>query len=104
MIDIDNSAKISFLSSEENACIQLLISAQKLFNRISNEDPQDPSDTYNFGHYLTAARNAVIIRGARRLDPVNLLPKRALDADVFGTTATSAPTELYPAIRAEMKE
>lgn len=68
--------KVSFLTDSENACIQLLNEAQKLFNKISDNDPQDPSDTYNFGHYLAAARNAVIIRGARRLDPDNLMPKR----------------------------
>ena len=68
--------KISFLTSEENEIMYHLKSATELFTKISTEDPQSPTDGYNFGHYIDAAINAVILRGARRMDPEHLLPKK----------------------------
>ena len=66
-------AHSKILTPLENECLTYLEKAQELFNRIVSEDPQDSGDGYNFGHYVDAARNAVIIRGARRADPDNLI-------------------------------
>lgn len=67
--------KISILTDDENRCMQYLIAALNLFNKICQDDPQDPTDSYNFGHYVDAAKSAIIVRGARRLDPEHLMPK-----------------------------
>lgn len=67
--------KISILTDDENRCMQYLIAALNLFNKICQDDPQDPTDSYNFGHYVDAARTSIIVRGARRLDPEHLMPK-----------------------------
>ncbi|WP_300944097.1 hypothetical protein [uncultured Duncaniella sp.] len=70
-----NGNPVSFLTAEENACLAALARAQKLFDTICAEQPQVATDSYNFGHYIDAARNSVIMRGARRMDPDTLLPK-----------------------------
>ena len=67
--------KISILTDDENQCMQYLIAALNLFNKICQDDPQDPTDSYNFGHYVDAAKTSIIVRGARRLDPEHLMPK-----------------------------
>lgn len=67
--------KILILTDDENRCMQYLIAALNLFNKICQDDPQDPTDSYNFGHYVDAAKSAIIVRGARRLDPEHLMPK-----------------------------
>ena len=54
-----------------------LLQAQAIFDEICLESPQDVIDSFNFGHYIDAARQAVILRGARRLDPENLLNKKS---------------------------
>lgn len=71
-------AKISFLTEGENMCLAYLNMAQEIFDEQCEASPQSPSDSYNFGHYVDAARNAVLIRGARRLDPA--LMKRPGDS------------------------
>ena len=75
--------KIKFLNEQENEIIDYLDKAQDIFRELTVIDPQHPTDLYNFGHYLDAARCAVIMRGARRLDPDALLPKR----DKIGSNA-----------------
>lgn len=72
---IKNVSNIKFLNVKENECLSHLNAALEIFAELCSQDPQHPSDTYNFGHYVDAARHAVIMRGARRLDPENLLPK-----------------------------
>jgi len=67
---------VKFLTPEENSCLYHLKEAQRIFNDVCEEDPQSPTDSYNFGHYVDAAVDAVIIRGARRIDPENLLAKK----------------------------
>lgn len=67
---------ISFLTKQENEVMEHLVAAMELFDQLSVNDPQNPLDTFNFGHYIDAAKSAVILRGARRADPENLLPKR----------------------------
>lgn len=74
---------ISFLTKDENACMELLIQAQDLFDKICDESPQNSTDAFNFGRYLDSARNSLLIRGARRMDADNLLTKHS-------DTATSA--------------
>lgn len=67
---------IHFLTKQENEVMQHLMKAMDLFDEICHEDPQDPADTFNFGHYIDAAKGAVILRGARRMEPnVLLKPK-----------------------------
>lgn len=66
--------KSKILTNEENEVMWHLSEAQKIFSQCCTDEPQDPADMYNFGHYLDAARNAVIMRGARRLDPEHLIP------------------------------
>lgn len=68
--------KSTILNNEENEVMRHLHEAQKIFNELSANDPQNPYDSYNFEHYIDAAKNAVILRGARRLDPEHLLPKK----------------------------
>lgn len=70
---MDRPASIKFLTAEENLCMEYLLLAQDLFDKICTNDPQNVADSYNFGHYVDAARNAVLIRGARRMDSDNLL-------------------------------
>ena len=70
-----NGNPVSFLTPDEYACLAALATAQKLFDKVCTEFPQASMDSFNFGHYIDAARNAVILRGARRIDPDSLLPK-----------------------------
>lgn len=70
-------ANIKFLTEKENECMEYLLQAQAIFDEICLESPQDATDSFNFGHYIDAARQAVILRGARRLDPENLLNKKS---------------------------
>lgn len=70
---MDRPANIKFLTAKENLCMEYLLQAQDLFDQICGEDPQSSADSYNFGHYVDAARNSILIRGARRGDPDNLL-------------------------------
>lgn len=65
---------ISFLNDEENCIIDHLAAAMELYNQLCIENPQSPLDTFNFGHYIEAAKNAVLLRGARRMDPEKLIP------------------------------
>lgn len=65
---------INFLTPSENMIMECLCKAEELFNRVCEEDPQSSTDSYNFGHYIDAAKSAVILRGARRMDPESLLP------------------------------
>lgn len=65
--------KISFLTDDENEVMYHLVAATAMFEKLCEKDPQNPSDSYNFGHYVDAAKNAVIMRGARRMDPENLI-------------------------------
>ncbi|MCM1230218.1 MAG: hypothetical protein NC489_08795 [Ruminococcus flavefaciens] len=68
---------IKFLTASENECMELLVQAQDLFDAICKQDPQNSTDAYNFGHYVDAARTAILARGARRMDPENLLVKHS---------------------------
>lgn len=77
MRDMKRPANVSFLSKDENACLELLLQAQDLFDKLCTEEPQNSKDAYNFGHYLDAAMTSLVIRGCRRLDPDNLMPKYA---------------------------
>lgn len=70
---MNRPASINFLTAEENLCMEYLLQAQDLFDKICANDPQNGADSYNFGHYVDAARNAILVRGCRRLDPENLL-------------------------------
>lgn len=67
--------KISFLTDKENEVMQHLVSAYMIFEEIVNADQQCTSDLFDFGHYLDAAQNSILVRGARRLDPDLLLGK-----------------------------
>lgn len=67
--------EIKFLTPKENVIYNKLKECVSMFDEISTEDPQDPADTYNFGHYIDAAISAVLLRGARRMDIENLLNK-----------------------------
>lgn len=83
---MNRPANITFLTPDENECMELLLQAQDLFDKMCLESPQSPTDSYNFGHYLDAARSAILLRGARRLDQDNLLTKHRstftpIDAD-----------------------
>ncbi|MCM1531861.1 MAG: hypothetical protein NC114_06275 [Ruminococcus flavefaciens] len=68
---------INFLTPQENECLELLVQAQDMFDAICKQDPQNSTDAYNFGHYVDAARTAVLVRGARRMDSENLLVKHS---------------------------
>lgn len=72
---MNRPANINFLTPQENECMELLLKAQDIFDKICDDSPQSPTDSYNFGHYLDAARSAILVRGARRLDADNLLVK-----------------------------
>lgn len=72
---MERPANINFLTPEENQCFELLLQAQDIFDEICKESPQSPGDSYNFGHYLEAARGSLLIRGARRMDADNLIRK-----------------------------
>ena len=71
------SVEIKFLTYKENIIYNKLKECVDMFDEISKEDPQDPADTYNFGHYIDAAISAVLLRGARRMDTENLLNKKS---------------------------
>lgn len=75
--------RVKFLTELENRCLGLVNEAQSLFDQICEEDPQSASDSFNFGHYIDAARDAILIRGARRMDPANLLPPKRESVDPF---------------------
>lgn len=75
--------KVSFLTDQENECLACLSKAQKLFDAICVEDMQVSTDSYNFGHYIDAARNSVIMRGARRMDPDTLIPKQTRSPSIM---------------------
>lgn len=66
---------INFLTDAENEIYECLNKATEMFDQLCADDPQHPADSYNFGHYIDAAKNAVLIRGARRIDPDHLMPK-----------------------------
>jgi len=70
---MERPANVKFLTAEENLCLEYLLQAQDLFDRICVNDHQNTADSYNFGHYVDAARNAILVRGCRRMDPDNLL-------------------------------
>lgn len=72
---MNRPVNIGFLTPKENECMELLLQAQDIFDEICGESPQSSTDSYNFGHYLDAARSSILVRGARRLDPENLLVK-----------------------------
>ena len=74
---MDRPSNVNFLTDRENECMEHLLQAQDIFDEICTESPQSVSDTFNFGHYVEAARNAILIRGARRRDPDNLLKKKS---------------------------
>lgn len=65
---------ISFLTEDENNIMEHLNVAMSMYDELCAKDPQSPLDTFNFGHYIEAARNAVLLRGARRMDPDHLMP------------------------------
>lgn len=75
---MNRPANVHFLTEQENECLELLLQAQDIFDKICEESPQSPTDSYNFGHYLDAARSAILLRGARRLDEDNLLSKHRM--------------------------
>ena len=64
---------VSFLTDRENEILKNLKHAMTQFEILCAEEPQNPTDAFNFGHYIDAAMNAVILRGARRIDPDHLL-------------------------------
>lgn len=80
MSDQKNYTPINFLTDPENMVMQHLLQAADLFDEICHQEPQDPADTFNFGHYIDAAKSAVILRGARRIDPNVLLKPKMLSA------------------------
>lgn len=101
-------ANVNFLTSKENECLELLLSAQDLFDEICSEYPQASSDTYNFGHYMDAARNAILMRGARRIDTENLLIRHRPDP-VRATLRSNSvnnpdPDDLVPDFSPEISE
>lgn len=59
---------LKFLTEKENNVLYHLERAQQLFDQLAVDEPQVSTDSFNFGHYIDAARTSVIIRGARRLD------------------------------------
>lgn len=74
---MNRPANVKFLTDRENQCLELLLQAQEIFDEICMESPQSSADTYNFGHYVEAARTAILLRGARRIDHDNLLKKHS---------------------------
>lgn len=85
-------ANIDFLTTEENMCMEYLLMAQDIFDKICSDSPQNPGDSYNFGHYVDAARNAILVRGCRRMDPENLMKRdpKSHAAEVTPTMAEHA--------------
>lgn len=84
---MERPANVVGLTKRENECLEHLLAAQDLFDEICAEFPQSSADTYNFGHYLEAARTSIYMRGFRRLDPKNLL-KTPLSAEESKLSAT----------------
>ena len=72
---------VSFLTNAENRVMQHLVDAYKEFYEITMNDQQSAMDLVNFGHYLHAAQSALLVRGARRLDPDNLLKRAPYPTD-----------------------
>lgn len=68
---------IIFLNNAENRVMQHLVAAYKEFYDITMKDQQHTLDMVDFGHYLSAAQHTLLIRGARRMDPDNLLKNTA---------------------------
>lgn len=68
---------VTFLTEAENKCMELLIQAQDIFDKLCDEEPQNSVDSYNFGHFMDSARMTVLVRGARRMDAENLLVKHS---------------------------
>lgn len=94
---------VSFLTEAENRVMFHLIAAMDLFEMICEKDPQDPSDTYNFGHYLDAAKSAVIMRGARRMDPETLIIHKR-KATEFKRRGTQQDPKMWDAAVKRMNE
>lgn len=96
---MNRPANIKFLTVEENLCMEYLLLAQDMFDKICANDPQSGADSYNFGHYVDAARNSILIRGSRRMDPENLLMRSS------GTSAAKiTPTMQETARSTEVAE
>lgn len=72
---------IKFLNNAENRVMQHLVAAYKEFHAITMDDQQSAMDLVNFGHYLHAAQQALLVRGARRLDVDNLLNRSMYPTD-----------------------
>lgn len=66
---------ISFLTPKENEVMQHLVNAYNAFAELTLEDQQATNDLFDFGHYMNAAQSVLLVRGARRMDPDNLLKK-----------------------------
>lgn len=67
--------RINFLTEKENDVMYHLFEALRIFTEITEVDQQSTHDLFDFGHYIDAANNAVLLRGARRMDPEHLLQK-----------------------------
>ena len=63
---------LTILTEKENDVMHHLVSAYNLFNEITMEDQQSANDLFDFGHYLDAAQNTLLVRAARRLEPALL--------------------------------
>ena len=87
--------KVNFLTEKENIIMRYLDEAQKLFDEVSLEDPQNSLDSFNFGHYVDAARGAVILRGARRIDPDALMPNREKFITKEDTTCPADNVDMF---------
>lgn len=94
---------VSFLTEAENRVMFHLIAATELFEAVCEKDPQDPSDTYNFGHYIDAAKNAVIMRGARRMDPETLIIHKRKSVE-FNRAGTQQDPKVWNAAVKRMNE
>ena len=70
---MSDHVEFNFLTPMENSVLYHLVEAERIFTALNLQDQQDASDVYNFGHYLDAAKNAVMIRAVRRLDPEHLI-------------------------------
>lgn len=70
---MSDHVEFNFLTPMENSVLYHLIEAERIFNELNMQDQQDASDVYNFGHYVDAAKNVVMIRAVRRLDPEHLI-------------------------------
>lgn len=69
---------IKFLTLAENRIMQHLVAAYQEFYELTMDDQQATMDFVDFGHYLAAAQNTLLTRGARRMDPENLIEHRAI--------------------------